>query len=217
MLKAVIFDMDGLMFDTEKIAKDGWKKVGEKLGFEVTDEMLEAVTGLDVENTRKVFLKYLGNDFDYYTARKMRLEYSLNYMAEHGVPIKKGLPELLNFLEENKIKRAVATSTAKVRAVQNLKSANVFDDFDAIICGDMVERGKPEPDIFLKAAELLSCKPSECIVLEDSPNGILAAYRGGFKAIMVPDLIKPDGKTKKMLYAKCDSLLEAIEIIKNIL
>lgn len=213
MLKAVIFDMDGLMFDTETIAKKGWKEVGKELGFTVTDKMLEEVTGLDVENTRKVFLSYLGDDFDYYTARNKRYNYSISYMDEHGVPVKKGLMELLEFLKDKGIKCAVATSTAKVRAEYNLKSTDVLKFFDAVVCGDMIERGKPEPDIFLKAAELLDSKPSECIVLEDSPNGILAAYRGGFRAVMVPDLIEPDENTESMLNAKCDSLTDVIDLV----
>lgn len=215
MLEAVIFDMDGLMLDTEIIAKNGWKEVGKMLGVDLTEELIESVIGLDAQKTGEAFKKRLGEGFDYEKARAMRLEYSLDYLKKNGVPIKKGLFELLDFLKEKHIKCAVATSTAKLRAEQNLESAKVFGYFEAVVGGDMIKRGKPEPDIFLKAAELLSCKANECIVLEDSPNGILAAYRGGFKTIMVPDLVRPNSETEKMLYAKCDSLLDVIEIIKE--
>jgi len=216
VIKAVIFDMDGLMFDTERLAKDGWQKSSEILGFKITDDILKEVMGLDTENTKKVFCKSLGDDFDFNRAREVRVKYAIEHIEYYGVPIKKGLFELLNFLIKNDIKRAVATSTKKENALYLLKKAKVLDLFDEIVCGDMVEHGKPEPDIFLKAAELLGVQPDECLVLEDSPHGILAAYRGGFMPVMVPDFIKPDRETEKVLFAKCASLIQVIDLIEKI-
>lgn len=215
MIKAVIFDMDGLMFDTEKLAKDGYEYAGKIMGFKVPEEVYYKVIGLNVENTKRVFKEYLGEDFDYDKSREIRIAYADDYFKKNGVPVKEGLYDLLSFLKSNGIKTAVATSTVEQRAKARLIEANVYDDFEAAVYGDMVKRGKPEPDIFLKAAELIEVDVKDCIVLEDSKNGIIAAYRGGFKAVMIPDLIMPDSEIEKMLYAKLESLKDVIDLVKN--
>lgn len=203
------------MFDTERLAKDGYEYAGKIMGFKVPEEVYYKVIGLNVENTKRVFKEYLGEDFDYDKSREIRIAYADDYYEKYGVPVKTGLYELLSFLKSNGIKTALATSTIEERAKARLIEANVYDDFDAMVYGDMVKRGKPEPDIFLKAAGLIGIDVKDCMVLEDSKNGIIAAYRGGFKAVMIPDLIMPDNEIEKMLYAKLETLKNVIDLIKK--
>ncbi|MBO5351842.1 MAG: HAD-IA family hydrolase, partial [Lachnospiraceae bacterium] len=123
-------------------------------------------------------------------------------------PVKKGLYVLLDYLKENGYKLAVASSTSKRGVERNLKSAGVLEYFDAIICGDMVEKSKPEPEIYLKACEALGVEPAEALALEDSRNGLLSAYRAGMKVIMVPDLWEADEEVKAFLWNMCNDLEE---------
>ena len=135
-------------------------------------------------------------------------------IEQNGLEKKKGVDELLEFLGEKGIKRAVATATDIERATSYLTKIGVYDKFDRIICASMVESGKPKPDIYIYAAKELGLDPGECIAIEDSPNGVTSAYNAGCRTVMVPDLTQPDPELEKMLYAKCDSLLDVIELLK---
>lgn len=215
MIKAVIFDMDGLMFDTEMLAVEGWVYAGKQMGYNITKELVTKTCGSRIEDTRRIFLEQLGNDIDFYGCRKIRLDYAAKYIADNGLPLKPGLIELLDFLSSNNYKIALASSTEKEKVEHYLKSVDILKYFNSLVCGDMVERGKPEPDIYLKAAEALGTTPNECIALEDSLLGILSAYRAGLKPVMIPDLVLPDEETYKMLYAKLSTLLEVIDLLQR--
>ena len=132
--------------------------------------------------------------------------------------ITKAMPEdaeeLLAYLKECRIKTAIATSSPIERTVLYLTSVGLQNSFDELVSGYMVEKGKQEPDIYLYAAERLGVKPENCMVLEDSPAGILAAHRAGCIPVMVPDQDKPEEETKAMLYAEADTLLEVISLLK---
>lgn len=215
MIKAVIFDMDGLMIDSERIGDIYSKKACKLLGYEYTSELLKKEIGMTSTNIKKLFSDYFGKDFNYDKFIKIRDKYMDKYLKENGIPVKPGLYELLNFLKNKGYKTAVATSTQRERAESYLKSIKVTEYFDKIICGDMIEKSKPDPEIYLKAVSELNVKPEECFVLEDSPNGITSAFRAGIKTIMVPDMIKPDAKIKKMLFSCVKTLEDVIEILKS--
>jgi HAD superfamily hydrolase (TIGR01509 family) len=186
-ISLIIFDMDGLMFETETLAIQTWTKAGRTVGIEISEQIVLESIGLDIHGAEKVFKKYFGDNFPYYQLRDLRLAYTENYIEENGVPVKKGLYKLLKFLNETSLSKAVATSTERERAEKLLEIANIKDEFDVIICGDDVLKGKPEPDIFLEAARKLNCKTDECLVLEDSLNGILAASKANMRSIFVSD------------------------------
>lgn len=213
-IKGIIFDMDGLMLDTEKLLTCFWIKAAGEYGFDMKMEHVLGIRSLAAKYAIPKLQNIFGEDFDYRAIRSRRIELMNDYIKENGIEKKKGLDELLEFLK-GKFSIAVATATDYERTEMYLKKVGVFDYFDKIICGPMVENGKPAPDIYLKAAEELGLPPEECVALEDSPNGILSAYRAGCKPIMVPDLSQPDEETASMLYAKADSLSDVIDILNS--
>ena len=215
MIKGIIFDMDGLMFDTERLVIKAWDFAGKQMGCSITKDIVIKTLGLNTENTRRVFIEHLGNNFDFYVFRKIRVDYMTDYIDKNGIPIKTGLIELLDFLKSNHYKMTVATSTEKEKTEYYFKKANISYYFDDIVCGDMIERGKPEPDIYLKASKIIGVAPNECLALEDSPIGILSAYRAGMRPVMIPDLVKPNEETNKILYAKLPTLFDVIELLNN--
>ena len=215
MIKAVIFDMDGLMIDSEKMARFCCEKAGKALGYNYTDELFFKEMGLTPVFIKELYFKHFGKDFKYDDFIKLKNQYVEEYIKESGIPVKPGLYELLKFLKNNGYKTAVATSTPRKRAEDYLTHIKVIEFFDKVICVDMIEKSKPNPEIYLKAADELNVKTEECFVLEDSPNGITAAYRAGIKTIMVPDLVSPDEELKKKLFACVKSLKDVIEILEK--
>jgi HAD superfamily hydrolase (TIGR01509 family) len=214
-ISAVIFDMDGLMFDTERLAFKAWKEVGTKAGYDITDEVIMASVGRTEIDTAKIMRQQLGEDFPYDKLREQRVEYAKNHIKCNGMPIKPGLLKLLDYLHEKGIKTAVATSTKRCIAEENLAFCSLLNRFNCIVCGDEVERGKPEPDIFLLAAKKLHCLPKECIVLEDSLNGIKAAYKAGMRPIMIPDLIAPTDEIRGLTHQIFESLEHVVGYIET--
>lgn len=215
MIKGVIFDMDGLMFDTESAMLRGWLKAGKVLRYDITEELILSVMGLVEENIQQKFAERMGADFPYEQVRDLQMRYVDEEMDAQGVPVKKGLFELLEYLRQSGIKTAVATSTARSRAEKLLHLSGAMPYFDSVICGDMVRHGKPDPDIYLQSAKALGLSAKECIGLEDSRNGIFAVYNAGMKAVMVPDLIQPDEEMKQKIYRLCDDLSQVIKLIKE--
>ena len=199
MLKAVVFDMDGLMFDTESIAFKAWKYAGEQSGFPLPDALILQIAGNNLKGTQVLLENTMGTDFDFHYVRQFRLQYAAEYIEKYGVPIKKGLFELLDVLEQFAIPKAVATSTDRVRAENLLVKTNIFKRFNTVICGDEIENGKPAPEIFLVAADKLDTDPAQCIVLEDSEAGIRAAAAAQMRSFLVPDMKMPSDEVMKMV------------------
>ncbi len=196
----VILDMDGLMLDTEKLYTRFWKKAAEYYGFEMTDEHILGIRSMAAKFACTRLKEILGDSFDYYAVREKRRELMDEYIAAHGVEKKQGLDDLLKELSQRSIKLAVATSTNRERTEKYLRQTKVIDYFDVIVTGDMIQNGKPAPDIYQTAAKALGLDSTDCIALEDSPNGILSAYRAGCKPVMIPELSQPDQETKALLY-----------------
>ena len=205
-ISLIIFDMDGLMFDTERIALQVWEKAGSDFGYKIEQPAVLEAIGADEKGTEKILKKYLGEEFPFHEVRKRRIEYFMQYIESHGIPVKDGLYELLEFLEQKSVFKAVATSTERERTERFLDLAGIKNKFDIIVCGDEVTRGKPDPEIYLTAAEKIGCTTDECIVLEDSEHGIMAAAGAGMLPVLIPDIKRPSKEVEKFLYREFESL-----------
>jgi len=214
-ISLIIFDMDGLMFDTENLAIPTWKRAGERYGYNIkTDHVIETI-GIYFKDSRIVFEKYFGKDFPFDEVRELREKYAFEYMKKNGIPIKEGLYSLIDYLEDKKISKAIATSSEREKVEKYLSYANIENRFDFIACGDEVMKRKPYPDIFLKVAQMARCDPDQCIVLEDSENGIIAASRAEMRPVFIPDIKKLSENTEKLIFKEFDSLLEVKEFLKT--
>ena len=213
MIKYIIFDKDGTLLDTEPIFKRAWVEVGEQWGLENIEDMYEGIMGNNGEFiVKKLYDAYPDRDCQaYYNARMDRV----TELMEGDIPLMSGCREILEFAKKNGISVAVATSSTRERAEKNLRRLGLWDYFDAVVTGDMVERSKPEPDIFLEAANRIGAKKEECIVCEDSYNGLLAAKASGMRPIFIPDMLKPNEDTVKLAYKTCRDLFEVMELVKE--
>lgn len=215
MLKGAIFDMDGLMIDTEKLYLKFWILAAKDFGYDMTPEHVYSMRSMARKFSIPKLKSIFGEDCPTEEIRAHRTELMADYINEHGLEVKKGLFELLDYLRDHGIKMAVATATPRVRTTEYLRNIGAAEYFSAVICGDMVETGKPAPDIYLTAARELGLPPQECAAFEDSPNGIKAAYSAGCHAIMIPDMTPPDDEIKPLLSAVYDSLDMAVEYFER--
>ena len=209
---AVVFDMDGVIFDSERAVMQCWKELAKKYNIPDIEQAVLSCTGTTMKRTREIMLETYGADFPYDSYAK---ESSAIYHSRYDggrLPMKPGVVELLTFLKEEGKKIALASSTRRQTVTNQLKAAGILDFFDQVICGDMVERSKPAPDIYRYACEQLHLAPAECMAVEDSPNGVSSAYDAGCKVVMVPDQAPPDEETKKKIAACPDSLNEIIKL-----
>lgn len=216
MIEAVLFDMDGLMFDTEGLSHRALLETGKKFGCEGISEVIPLITGVNAASVKRIFLEHMGTDFPFDEFMRSRQELIDRSIAEHGVPVKPGLRELLAYLEREGYRTAVATSTSRAHAMAYIEQARMLDCFDAFVCGDMLKKSKPDPDIYLKAAGLLGMAPEVCMALEDSPNGVASAYAAGMKTVMVPDRIPFGAEQEKQVYACVPSLSDVIPLLEGL-
>lgn len=205
-MRAFIFDMDGLMFDTERVFVEAWDYAGEKLGVGKAGYMVLRTLGMNTAGCEQQWREAFG-DIDMDALWAYTRTFVEDYYARYAVSVKKGLYDLLTYLNRKNFKLAVCSSTSREKVEKHLFNAHVRQYFHAVITGDMVENSKPEPDIYLKACAALGEKPEDCYALEDSRNGLLSAHRAGCKAIMVPDLWQPDDTVKEFILGPFDSLL----------
>ena len=189
-IKGVVFDMDGLMFDSERIVQLAWNQAGEEMGYgRLGDENMRQTIGFHVVRRQEYFYEKYGREFPFEEFKdRYRSAYS-EYVEKHGVPAKKGLHELLECFHRRGVPMAIATSSSFEHARNNVEREQIEKYFTGMITGNMVNEGKPSPEIYQKACELLSVKPEEAVALEDSLHGIVSAQRAGMVTIMVPDLI----------------------------
>ncbi len=211
-VKTVIFDMDGTLIDTEKYYRIFWPKALEAFGYHMSDEQVLSMRSLGRPFGPARLKEWFGEELDYHAVRSKRKELMDAYLENVKVELKPGAVRLLTFLQEQGIRTAVATATELPRAEKYLKELGLYDYFDRIVSAAMVKEGKPSPDIYLYACQELGCDPGECFAVEDSPNGVLSAYRAGCKVIMVPDQTQPDEKLRPMLYACVEDLWKISEL-----
>ena len=216
MVKAVIFDMDGLMFDTERLNLEGWQQAGRSFGYEIPAELVRECIGMTAPETKRRMQARFGKDFDFDAIRSERIRYVGNLIETDGTPAKPGLRKLLEYLRQRGIKTAIASSSDRRFIDFYLDNAALGHRFDEIVSGDLVERSKPAPDIFILALERLSLPADQCLVLEDSYNGIRAAHSAGIRVVMVPDLLLPTPEVEKLLFRRLDSLDQVIGLLKEL-
>lgn len=213
--KAVVFDMDGVIFDSERLVLECWKEIAQEKGMTNMDEVFRKCIGTNMVKTKEILLEYYGEDFLFDAFRK---EASILFHSRYDngrLPMKTGIKELLIYLKEQGVKIGLASSTRYEVVRQELQDAGILSYFKSLTCGDMVKQSKPEPEIFLKACESLSVKPEEAIAIEDSFNGIRSAYRAGMLAIMVPDMIAPNEEMKQLAGKIFNDLLEVKEWLQQ--
>ncbi|OUQ14058.1 hydrolase [Massilimicrobiota sp. An142] len=214
MKKAVIFDMDGLMIDSERVTYNEYVKKLAQLGHhDFTEELYRNCLGKNKQGICQVFIDHYGQDFPM-TEVWDDVHVWIDESLRQYVPKKKGLVELLEYLKANNYKTIVATSSGRARVDEILKNGNLTEYFDDSICGDEVTHGKPHPEIFLTACQKLDVKPEEALVLEDSEAGILAAYDGHIDVICVPDMKYPEPQFVEKVTKIVDSLDEVIDYLK---
>ena len=212
-LSAVLFDMDGLLTDSEGVGYRLLKEGGRQLGFELDDRFLSDLTGTnDVECVEAFNRNYPGIDAE----RLLQMYRDRMYAASVGgeIPLKPGVRELLDVLDGHSIPRAVVSSNDRFIIESNLKGHGILERFDAIVSGDMIRRSKPEPDIYLAAANALGVLPANCLVLEDSPNGLKAGRAAGMRTCMVPDRIPYTDALRACADDVRASLLDVIALIQ---
>ncbi len=214
-IEAVLFDMDGLVLDTEKLYTRFWMEAANSLGYPMTFEQGLGMRSLNRNAGAEKLKSYFGDGVSYDEVRNKRIELMDAFVEKEGVYLKPGIYELLDYLDKMGIKKAIATSSPIDRTIKYLSSVSIEKRFDELVSGYMVEKGKPEPDIYLFAAEKLGVSPQNSMVLEDSPAGILAAYRAGCIPVMVPDQDEPDEDTRKMLYNCVKNLVSVIDVIEK--
>lgn len=213
LYKAVVFDMDGVIFDSERAVMQCWKEVASRHNIPDIEKAILACTGTTMVRTREIMLNLYGADFPYDEyARESSVIFHSRYDGGR-LPMKLGVKELLTFLKEHDKKIALASSTRQQVVTDELRDAGIIEYFDRIICGDMVSRSKPAPDIFLKACEELNISPSDSYAIEDSYNGIRAAHAGGLHPIMVPDLLPADEEMQSLAEIVLPSLTSVMEYL----
>lgn len=213
MIQAVIFDMDGTLIDTEKYYRIFWPKALAEFGYHMTDEQALSMRSLGRPFAPAQLKKWFGEDLDYYAVRQRRKDMMEECLDREGIRRKPGALKLVQRLRADGITTAIATATDPERTAKYLKLTGLEGYFDRLISATQVKEGKPSPDIYLFACEQLGLAPEDCLAVEDSPNGVLSAYRAGCKVVMVPDQTRPEEEMKKYLYAVAESLDEVYEII----
>ena len=215
-IKAVIFDMDGLIIDTEKLFLRYWVQAARELGFPMEERHVLAIRSLAREYAIPKLKEEVCEDFDYHAVRNLRLKLMKEHIDKYGIEEKPGLGELLEYLKINNYKIAIATASDLERTKSYMKMIHKYEYFDKMISAVNVAHGKPAPDIYLEAARQIGEDPKNCMALEDSPNGIRSAYGAGMYPVMVPDLTQPDEETKKLLYACVPTLADVIDILDKV-
>ncbi len=213
MIEAVLFDMDGLMFDTERMYQKAWLQAGRQMGAPMEPEIVDRLRGRNREGCARVCREAFGEDFDFDAMRTACRALMARWIEEDGLPVKPGLYELLAELERRGIPAVLATSTTRDSAWGHLQRAKVDRYFLGAVCGDEVSHSKPDPEVFLKAAALAGKDPARCMVLEDSPAGVRAGAAAGCFTVMVPDLTAPDEELKKLADEILPGLRDVIPLL----
>ena len=209
--KAVVFDMDGVIFDSERLVLECWEKIAEEYGLVGIKEAFIPCIGTNSTMTKEIVLNYYGADFPYDEFRN-KASLLFHEIVDRGeLPVKKGVHELFDYLKKCQVPMAVASSTRLQAVTHELKQAGLYDYFQVVMGGDQLKKSKPEPDIYLMTCEKLGISPSDAYAIEDSYNGIRSSYSAGMRPVMVPDMLSP---TEEM-YSKSVAVLEDLLLVKE--
>lgn len=216
MVSGIIFDMDGILIDSERQSNEGWLWVAGQLGVDMPMWLIDSFKGAPAELCCKFFDDYYKGVIDYWEAKELRTQHVYKIRETEGIPVKNGVKDIFEYIRNNGLKCAVATSTRRESAEKTLHEIGVWDYLDAVVYGDEVEHGKPEPDIFLRAAKAIGVNPSEAVVVEDSINGIKAGYAADMRVVHIPDTIAIDDDIRKLTYMVCADLNGLIDVVESI-
>lgn len=216
MVSGIIFDMDGVLIDSERQSNEGWLWAAGQLGVDMPMWLIDSFKGAPAELCCKFFDDYYKGVIDYWEAKELRTQHVYKIRETEGIPVKKGVKDIFEYIRNNGLKCAVATSTRRESAEKTLHEIGVWDYLDAVVYGDEVEHGKPEPDIFLRAAKAIGVNPSEAVVVEDSFNGIKAGYAADMRVVHIPDTIAIDDDIRKLTYMVCADLNGLIDVVESI-
>ena len=213
---AIIFDMDGVLIDSEKISFQCFQEVFKEYNYKMDEKFYLKMIGRNVKSIKTIMEEEYGADFPFDIIYKKKAKLALEITNKNGVIVKPGVHELLDYLNKENYKIAVATSTRRERALELLEEAKIKDKVNYVVCGDQVENSKPDPEIFLKAAQGLGVTPEKCIVIEDSDAGITAAYAAKMIGIHVPDMKFLEADTKELAFKICEDLYKVKELLEEI-
>lgn len=215
IFKGAIFDMDGVLFDTERLYQETWQEIAEERSVRLADDFLTAISGTNGSCMKQVIETYY-----HVSDGTSIIEECMNRMKrklENHVPVKKGVYRILEYFHEHHIRLAVASSSSAAQIEANLLNCGIRNYFSEIVSGSEVKCGKPAPDIFLLAAQKIGCRPEECLVFEDSKNGVRAGHRAGCFTIMIPDLVEPDAEIRPLCSGIFSDFLQVREEMEKIL
>jgi len=214
---AVIFDMDGIIFDSERLVLDCWERIGEKYGIPDIGEVFMRCIGTNRVRTRQIVDEHYGKTFPYekFSAESSALFHEMT--EKEGLPIKAGVKEILTYLREEKIPLGLASSTRIAVVTQELKDAGLYEYFQTVVGGDLLENSKPAPDIYLMTCERMRVLPEKTYAIEDSYNGIRSAYSAGLHSVMVPDMLPATEEMRNLSEAVFKDLFMAKEYFEEIL
>ena len=207
-VKGVVFDMDGVLLDTEAVYDICWQMEADRLHLENMPAVHRKCLGMDKADSIRVLKAHYGNDFDGDAFWNATDSLCKEVEENSGVPLKPFAKDTLGYLKEKNILIALASSTYRDTVTRQLDRANLISFFDAIVCGDEVRSAKPEPDVYAEACKRLNLIPKVCAAVEDSPRGLLSAYRAGLRCILIPDRVPADSETKKMAWKVFETLQE---------
>lgn len=212
-IRGILFDMDGLVLDSEKLFCRFWREAAAHFGFSMCMEQSLKMRGLGGKAGEEMLQSFFGPEVDYRKTRAKRIELMDAFVAANGIELKPGIRELLAFAREHGIRTAITSSSPPERIRAYLGQHGLDTEFDKLCSGHEVKKGKPEPDIYLHGAAQLGLEPGECLALEDAPAGILSAYRAGCLPVIIPDLDVPGQQTLDRCYARADGLADVVQLL----
>lgn len=215
MIRSIVFDMDGVLIDSESLIMNAWKEFAKEKGIADIEHTLTQCIGITAPETEALFIRTYGQDFPFQEYKNTVSHIYQEQIAQNGLPVKPGVYGLFDFLKENGFRIGLASSTREAVVRREMQDVGLLPFFHVIVCGDMVSHSKPHPEIYLKSCRLLGTAPSLCYAVEDSPNGIRSAYQAGMKPVMVPDLLAPDDEIKEMLFREFKDLWEVRDFLMS--